>query len=201
MEATLGLEFASYRRQNGVGQFDCSRAGTLAKDTNSNKGVQQNNLEAKIDYSRSQIFFAATRIYFERTLFSLSGTSQHLSIILDDTFALLRYNLQNRQLRAPRRIPPLSLFLIGMEARDECERRTVLDLITYSSEEEESRAKADAEASLTIGLRNTAMKHATRFLKRLWVKQDLHGATDIYRSYGSRLCQAFGPSSALPCFL
>lgn len=157
--------------------------------------------EEILDHSRSTIFQAAIRIYFERALCSLSGTSEILAGVLDDAFSLLAYNLQNQRLRATRRITPLSLFLVGVEARNDYERKMLLDLITQTSTEAERWLQADGQTSPKIGFRSTGMNHVMDLLKKIWVKDDLQVTAEGYLDYRGKLHEAFSSYWTLPSLL
>ena len=175
-----------------------------SKTMKSKNTTLDSSLETELDSSRSTIFWASMRIFFERALYSLSGTSERLSNILDNTFQLLEFNLRNKKCRALRRIPPLSLFLIGVDARDDYERKIVLDLINYFAVEAESWAQADGQASPAVGFRTTGMNHAMDLLKKVWVIDDLQGKAEgvsQYFGYRGKLCQVLSSSTTLPCLL
>ena len=164
-------------------------------------GSNSNSAEEILDHSRSTLFQAAIRVYFERALCSLSGTSETLASVLDDAFSLLAYNLQNQKLRATRRITPLSLFLVGVEARNEYERKLLLDLITQTSTEAERWLQADGQTSPKVGFRSTGMNYVMDLLKKVWVKDDLHDVAEWCLDYRGKLREVFSSYWTLPSLL
>ena len=168
----------------------------LANDTT----TQNSFLETEVDSSRFNVFAVSMRIFFERALCSSDG----LSSILDNAFWVLDLILRNTNCSAPRGIPPLSLFLIGVEARDECERKTVLDLLEYFAVEAERWEQTEGQMTPAVGFRTTGMNHAMELLKKVWVQEDLSNAAEghqQYLGYKGKLCRALSSSSTLPCLL
>ena len=131
----------------------------------------------------------------------LMGSSTALSEILDDAFALISFNLSNKHVLSIRRIQPLAFFLIGIEARNEKERRMILDIMDCAKQESETRLKDDGKPCPAIGLRKTGMIHATDLTKRVWIRDDLHNPVDLPVDYKTRLEDAISASMMLPPLL
>lgn len=154
-----------------------------------------------IESSRKHLFIAAVWIYFERAVRGLVGTSETLSCVLNDAFWLLSYNLHNQHVRSSTRHPPFALFLVGTEARNDEERRLILEVLLAAASETERWLPLVGNHAPTIGLRSASLGYATYLTERLWIRNDLHDSSAGFLDYHSSLTDAISGCEMLPSLL
>ena len=138
----------------------------------------------------AHLFVAATWIYFERTIRCLVGLSGTLNYILDDAFHLLSQSLQDANPTDWSKYSPFSLFVIGIEARNDDERKLILDATALPTNDQ---AVADTQP--------LCVESAVDLIKKMWVKQDLYDISAGHFDYGAALHQVMSSCEKLPSLL
>lgn len=146
------------------------------------------------------LFIIATWIYFERTARQLTGSSELLSKLLDEAFFLVYIHLQAPDSECNIRNSPFSLFIIGIEARNENERRAVLDIWDQTRRTIEGDIiKHSSVCAISLG--SSVLGMAIDLTKRIWIEDDSPDGVLTHGNYISKLDRIFSAARTLPALL
>ncbi|KAL7916677.1 fungal-specific transcription factor domain-containing protein [Trichoderma velutinum] len=150
---------------------------------------------------RMHLFIIATWIYFERTLCNLAGASDSLTRMLNEAFSLLSYSRELYTGTEMRHFP-FALFVIGAEARNDDERRVVLDVMAQMVGRISGVSISPAQGpSPAQNLRSLGMKVAEELAQSFWILRDLHDSSEGYFDYNNSLHQIVSNYERLPSLL
>lgn len=135
------------------------------------------DVEQLVDQSTliTQLYQLALLLFLDRTFVGLIEQSPKGQELVDKAFALLA-RLDACKVQFP-------IHIIGMEARNDEQRATVLDLISRTTRNGSSRS----------------LDHCKKILQAVWARDDL--AHDGDTSYRGRVTSVLRHFSMLPCFL